>query len=325
MTAPRPAAHNAPDAPDAPDDVVGVLGTGRMGLPVLARVLATGRRALAFDLDPARAGLARAAGAEVRADLAPRVDVLVTVLPGAAEVRAAAGTLAALRPGSVWLDLTSGDPRTTDDLAEDLRRDGVGAVGAGMGGGPAGAAAGSLDLFVGGADEDVDRVGPLLRELSANGGSIRRAGPAPGAGQLVKLLANLLWFGQSVAVTEALLLAREAGLEVGAVRAALAGSAGDSAFLQRHADALLRGDHLRDFGLDRCVEELEVLDAMAREGGTPFEVGGRVARLHREALARYGPVDGELLAAALLAERSGRPLHEDGCASRTRVRERCGG
>ncbi|MBB2901731.1 3-hydroxyisobutyrate dehydrogenase-like beta-hydroxyacid dehydrogenase [Kineococcus radiotolerans] len=291
---------------------VGVLGAGRMGLPVLRRFLAAGHRVTASDPDLERAGAARAAGADVGGarEVALGADVLVTVLPGAAEVRDVAEVLAALRPGSVWLDLTSGDPRTTDDLAARLHRAGVGAVGAAMGGGPAGAAAGSLDLFVGGADADVERVLPLLVELSRGGGSIRRAGGSPGAGQLVKLLANLLWFGQSVAVTESLLLARDAGLDVGAVRDALAGSAGDSAFLQRHVDSLLRGDHLRDFGLDRCVEELEVLDGLAAEHGTPFGLAREVTRLHREALARFGPVDGELLAAALLEERSGRPLSE---------------
>ncbi|ABS04887.1 hypothetical protein [Kineococcus radiotolerans] len=58
------------------------------------------------------------------------------------------------------------------------------------------------------------------------------------------------------------------------------------------------------------MEELEVLDGLAAEHGTPFGLAREVTRLHREALARFGPVDGELLAAALLEERSGRPLSE---------------
>jgi 3-hydroxyisobutyrate dehydrogenase-like beta-hydroxyacid dehydrogenase len=279
-----------------------------MGLPVLRRFLAAGQRVLVGDPDPERVTLALAAGAEEfdPTEHPGRLEVLVTVLPGAAEVRTLGPVLASLPAEAVWLDLTSGDPRTTDDLAAGLR---AGAVGAAMGGGPSGAAAGSLDLFVGGSDDDVEQVSPLLTELTRNGGSIRHVGARPGAGQVVKLLANLLWFNQSVAVTESLLLARAAGLDVDVVRAALAGSAGDSVFLQRHVDHLLRGDYLRDFGLDRVVEELETLDGMARDRGTPFDLARLVTTIHQEALQRFGPVDGELLAARLLEERDGTPLH----------------
>ena len=284
-----------------------------MGLPVVRRFLRAGNRVAVFDPHAGRVEEALVAGAE---PLDPHVgpatlDVLVTVLPGAAEVASLAGTLTGLRPGALWLDLTSGDPRTTNALASRLRAGAVATVGAAMGGGPAGAATGSLDLFVGGSPTDVDRVRPLLAALSRDGGSVRHVGPQPGAGQLVKLLANLLWFHQSVAVTESLLLARSAGLDVRVVRDALAGSAGDSEFLRRHVDHLLRGDHLADFGLDRVVEELDVLEEMAAGSATPYDVGRAVTRLHHEALARFGPVDGELLAAKLLEERGGGPLHED--------------
>jgi 3-hydroxyisobutyrate dehydrogenase len=288
---------------------VGVLGVGRMGLPVARRFLAAGRDVLAVDPDPVRVGLAVAAGARRSTPdaVAGQVDVLVTVLPGADEVPAVTPTLEHLRPGSVWLDLTSADPRTTNAIAGRLD---AGVVGAAMGGGPADAREGSLDLFVGGPEPDVQQVLPLLQDLSGNGGSMRHVGAQPGAGQLVKLLANLLWFNQSLAVTESLLLARAAGLDVRGVREALAGSAGDSEFLRRHVDHLLRGDYLRHFGVDRVVEELDVLAEVAREAGTPYDVGRLVTRLHHETLERFGPVDGELLAARLLEERGGGPLHE---------------
>lgn len=285
-----------------------MLGVGRMGLPVVRRFLAEGFVVAFRDPDPDRAARALAAGAVPLADPAS-VDVLVTVLPGAAEVAQVLPEFVPLvRAGSVWLDLTSGDPRTTDRLAAEFAARDVATVGAAMGGGPANAAAGSVDLFVGGPAEAVARVEPLLSALSREGGSIRRLGDRPGDGQTGKLVANALWFAESVAVTEALLLTRAAGLDVQAVRAALAGSAGDSTFLRRHVGHLLAGDHLTDFGLDRCVEELEVLDEMASAAGTPHDLHRGVLQLHRAALAQFGPVDGELLAAHLLALRAGEPF-----------------
>nr|WP_281372878.1 NAD(P)-binding domain-containing protein [Kineococcus aurantiacus] len=283
------------------------MGAGRMGRPILQRWRTAGFEVLVHDPCPAAdlPGPVLPAGRVLAA-----ADVLVTALPGAAEVAALAPELTArLRPGSVWLDLTSGDPRTTDRLAAELAGRGVGTVAAAMGGGPADAAAGTLELFVGGAAADVERVSPLLGAVSRR---VRRVGERAGAGQTAKLVANLLWFAESVAVTEALLLGRAAGLDPHVLREALAGSAGDSAFLQRHAGALLAGDHLTGFGLDRCVEELEVLAGLAGDAGTPYALHRGVLELHREALAEFGPVPGELLAAHLLQLRAGAPFRSSG-------------
>lgn len=277
---------------------VGVLGAGRMGLPLVRRWTAAGFDVLVHDPAPVDVTV------HPLAEVTSAADVLVTVLPGAAEVAAVVPGLD-LRPGTVWLDLTSGDPRTTGRIAQGFASRGVGTVAAAMGGGPPEAADGTLDLFVGGASADVERVAPLLAAVSR---SVRRLGEAPGAGQTAKLVANLLWFAQSVAVTEALLLGRSAGLDPAVLTQALAGSAGDSAFLQRHAGALLAGDHLTTFGLDRCVEELEVLERMAQDAAVPFDLHRGVLDLHRQALAEFGPVPGELLAAHLLQLRAGKPF-----------------
>lgn len=88
----------------------------------------------------------------------------------------------------------------------------------------------------------------------------------------------------------------------------LGNSPGGSVFIDQHLDALLAGDYLGSFGTNRVVEELDTLTDLAGETGTPFELSSLVARMHRQALARFGPVDGELLAARLLEERAGTTL-----------------
>lgn len=240
--------------------------------------------------------------------------VLVTVLPGAAEVAEemlARGTVDRLSPGAVWLDLTSGDPATTRTVAADLAARSVGTVAAAMAGGTDAARTASLDLLVGGADEDVRRVRPLLDALTANGGAVRTVGRDVGAGQVVKLLGNLLWFGQAVATTEVLLLGRAEGLDPADVVRFLRTGPGGSAFLDRHADRLLAGDPMADFGVDRVVEELEVLEREARAHDLPFDLSHRVVEAYRAALVRFGAVDGELLASRLLEERAGWTLRGD--------------
>ena len=76
-------------------------------------------------------------------------------------------------------------------------------------------------------------------------------------------------------------------------------------FIDEYLDRLLAGDYLETFGIDRCVEELETLVRLAELHVVPFELSTNVARLYREALERFGAIDGELLAAKLLEERAG--------------------
>ncbi|MGD8169155.1 NAD-binding protein, partial [Herbiconiux sp. P16] len=219
----------------------------------------------------------------------------------------APGALASVRRGGLWIDLTSGDPRVARELAREAAARGVLAVGAPMAGGPADAAAGALGFFVGGEPAAVERALPVLRSIG-DPERLERAGDDAGAGHVAKLLANTLWFGQVAAVVEVLLIGRSQGIEPEQLAAILRRSAGGSAFLDRHLDALLDGDYLETFGIDRVVEELDTVTALAAEAGLPVALTCLVAALHHEALERFGPVEGELLVAKLLEERAGTPI-----------------
>jgi hypothetical protein len=107
------------------------------------------------------------------------------------------------------------------------------------------------------------------------------------------------------ATVEALLLARRAGLDLDVLRQALTDSAASSAFIRDSLGALLAGDYLTGFGLDRCCEELTTVTALGREHDVPFGLSALVERIHQRALTRYGPADGELHAVALLEEQAG--------------------
>ena len=71
---------------------------------------------------------------------------------------------------------------------------------------------------------------------------------------------------------------------------------------------VFQDDYLTSFGLDRICEELEAVTALADDYQVPWELSDLVRRTYDRALARYGPVDGELLAVALLEEEAGHKL-----------------
>jgi len=278
-----------------------------MGLAICARLAGCGFEVVATDLRPEREQDVRAVGADWVPDarlVAAAADVAITVLPGSSELEGAmAVACSALRPGTVWIDMTSAAPAVGRELVSLAHRRGVECLDAPVGGDTAAAKAGELQLFVGGKGETVGGHRPLLETL----GTVEHVGDN-GAGYTTKLLVNLLWFGQAVAVGEALLLARRAGIDLEQLRRVLAESAAGSEFLRRDVSALLEGDYLESFGLDRCCEELDAAVDLAHELAVPFELSTAVQTAYRRALARYGRVDGELLAVALLEEQAGTRL-----------------
>jgi 3-hydroxyisobutyrate dehydrogenase len=281
-----------------------------MGLPMCANLVRAGYEVTAGDL---RAELEEAVldcGARWKptsADVAADVDVLITVLPGPDQVHDAmagrGGALSALPAATVWIDMTSSSPAAAGALRAAAQARGLRVLEAPMGGGVQAARDGTLQLFVGGDLALLDHCRPIL-EVVADPARIVHVG-GPGAGYLTKLLVNLLWFGQAIATAEALLIGDSAGVDLDVLRAALAGSAASSAFIRDDLGALLDGDYLTSFGLDRCLEELASVTALAREHHVRAELAALVEATYRRALRRFGPVGGELLAVALLEEEAG--------------------
>jgi 3-hydroxyisobutyrate dehydrogenase-like beta-hydroxyacid dehydrogenase len=295
-----------------------LVGAGRIGLPVAGWLVAAGHRvevvdvrgALRVDVEVLGARWAGPSVARLSAD-----RVLITILPGSPELRevmlgpsdgSAPAALAQLAKEGSWIDMTSAAPDLAADLAAAASEHGVRYIDAAVGGGPQDARRGGLALYLGGEDSDVQRLRSVL-EAFADPARIHHMG-GRGAGYLTKLLINQLWFGQAVAVGEAMLLGAHAGLETDRLAGVLDDSPAASAFIHTHLSSLLAGDYLAAFGLGRVVEELDSLARSADSAGTPWSVSKTVAEVHRHALAHFGDVDGELLGAAWLEHLAGRTL-----------------
>lgn len=291
-----------PQGPERP--AVGIIGVGRMGLPICARLVEQGFAVIAADVRPEAQASVLDSGAEwvdSISALGGRCDVALTVLPGPTEVAAIRGALiAVLSPGATWIDMSTATPAVAGEIAMMARARGVRTLDAPMGGGPPQARTGRLLAFVGGSVEDLESQRPVLGAVAER---VMHVG-ALGSGYAVKLLVNLLWFGQAVAGAEVLALAARAGLDPETVRLAVQQSAAASHFMEHDAPALMGGDDFTAFSLARCVEELSSVLALGRDLGVPLASAERVSEIYSEALEHYGSIDGELLAARLVLERA---------------------
>ena len=228
-----------------------------------ANLVAAGYSVTAGDACAELERAVRQCGARWRAtlaEIAADADSLITMLPGSREVReamAGSSVLAAMPSTAVWVDMTSSSPAAVRELTAAARARGVGVLDAPVGGGVPAARAGTLQVFVGGDAAVLDRCRLVLEALADPQRIIHVGGN--GAGYTAKLLVNLLWFGQAVATGEALLLARRAGIDLDVLRQTLATNAASTAFVRDDLGALLDGDYLMSFGLDRCCEELTAI------------------------------------------------------------------
>ena len=157
---------------------IGFVGLGNMGGPMVARLLGTGYTVHVFDIDADALQTAVAAGAKPctnAAECAAVADVFLTSLPRPDHVENVMLTnhaLAALRPGSVWVDLTTNNKQLVIDAAA-AAPDGVAVLDSPVTGAVDGARQGKLTLFVGGDDAAFSRVEPIL----ANLGTVRTVAP----------------------------------------------------------------------------------------------------------------------------------------------------
>lgn len=204
---------------------IGFVGIGNMGRPMAANVARAGFPVTVFDADRARASrFAAGHGAKAASSLAELgrlSDVVVTMLPTGAIVRAAlledeGGALAAAlaegaptHGGAVVVDMSSAEPVGTQQLGAALAQRGVALIDAPVSGGVPRAEAGTLTLMIGGEDEAaIVKARPVLEAM---GTQLFRTGPL-GSGHAMKALNNYVAAAAFVASTEALRVGRRFGL-----------------------------------------------------------------------------------------------------------------
>jgi 3-hydroxyisobutyrate dehydrogenase len=278
-----------------------------MGMPMCHRLVHAGFRVVASDIRAELAGFVSGLGAEWAPSAgaaAEKADVLITMLPGPREVSDVMAELTdRLPPGSTWIDMSTAAPGVATAITAALTSRGVGQLDAPVGGGPESAADGTLLAFVGGSPEEVEAQRPVLDVLADR---VIHVGPA-GNGYTVKLLIQLLWFGQAIASAEVLTLADRVGIDLEVLRAAIGRSAAATRFMEEDAVGLTAGDDVTpfSFSFSRINDQLSTLLRLGEELAVPLDLATLVHDIHRQALAYYGDADSELLAARFISERAG--------------------
>ena len=268
---------------------VGLVGLGRMGAAMAGRLVEMGAEVAGFDLDPARGGLPRLA------DVA--APVVILSLP---EEKAVGAVLAALLPalpqGAVIADTSTLSPLAARDFAARAAAAGIAYLDAPVSGGPAGAAAGTLTVMAGGEAAALDRARPVLDRIAAR---IMHVGAA-GAGQVAKLVNNLLVATHLVAAGEALRLGRLAGVEPEALLPVINAASGRSAATEVNLPRWVLPRVESGFTAGLMRKDVRLAMELAQAVGATPEACARAAAVWRDAPVADAE-DFNRVAAALLA------------------------
>jgi 3-hydroxyisobutyrate dehydrogenase len=287
---------------------IGFIGLGNMGSGMTRNLQAAGFSLVVNDIRKEAASEILAGGgswADTPAELASQSDVVITMLPTPRHVDAVLhgphGILAGIADGGTWVDMSTSVPEVADRVRAENAERGLHILDAPVSGMSVGAANGMLQIFVGGAAADVERLRPVF-EAMGDPERILHVGAA-GTGYAVKLMINQLWFSHLVATAEVLSVGVKAGVELSVLRNALIASPANSNFVQNDVLSILEsGDYDEGFAIALACKDLGLSIDLARSVGVATELSALVEQIYRRAKSRYGDRAGEMAPVKLYEE-----------------------
>ena len=270
---------------------VGFVGLGNVGGKLAGSLLRNGVALTVRDLDREAARPFVEGGAlwaESSKELAASVDVIITCLPSPAAsalvMEAPDGVLAGLRPGSVWMEMSTTDAAEVVRLAARVAEAGGSAVDCPVSGGCHRAATGNISVFAGCDRPTFERVMPLLTVL---GRRVLHTG-AVGTASTLKVMTNYLATAHLVALTEALTTMAAAGIDLVTAFEAIRISSGNSFVHETEGALILNGSRDIGFTIDLVLKDIGLFQQIADTNGVPLELNPMLIDIFRDGADRYG-------------------------------------
>ncbi len=260
---------------------IGFIGLGIMGKPMARNLIKEGyslvvhNRSLGPVEELASEGATPASSPK---EVAEHSDLVITMLPDSPDVdqvvTGPAGVVEGVRPGMLFVDMSTIAPATTREIYKILKDKGVESLDAPVSGGEVGAKEGTLSIMVGGTEGAFKRALPVFQVVGQN---VVHIG-GPGAGQITKACNQIVVALTIQAVGEAMTLAKKAGVDPAKVREALLGGFAQSRILDVHGKRVLDRNFQPGFKLKLHRKDLGIALQTARELSLPLFTTAQVAQ-----------------------------------------------
>jgi 3-hydroxyisobutyrate dehydrogenase len=269
----------------------GFIGLGNLGGALAASLRRGGFAVTVHDIDQKAAKPLLDAGAiwaESPRAVAEGADAVITCLPSPAVservLTGADGLLAALKPGSTWIEMGTDDSGSIQRLAALAAEKGVFTLEAPVTGGVHKAAAGKVAIVVGGEASVFEKCRPTLQAM---GEPIFHVGPL-GSASVMKVITNMLAFIHLVAAGEALMLAKRGGLDLAQAYHVIKASSGNSFVHETESQLVLNGSYAVNFTMELACKDLGFAMNLGGELGVPLDLAAITAQTFIRAREAYG-------------------------------------
>lgn len=260
---------------------VGLIGLGIMGKPMGKNLLKAGYTLLVNNRSRAPMDELAACGATpvTQQEIGDKCDVVLTMLPNSPQVKEVMlgedGVAAHMRPGTVFIDMSSINPVASKEIAAVLAEKNIEMLDAPVSGGEPKAIDGTLSFMVGGKQEVFDEYKELL---GAMGSSVVRCGEV-GAGNTTKLANQIIVACNIRALAEALTLAQKAGVDPSMAFEAIKGGLAGSTVMNAKAPMMIAGNDKPGFKIDLHIKDLNNVLDCAHAVGAPVPMTASVQEI----------------------------------------------
>lgn len=262
---------------------LGFVGVGNMGNPMALNLIKAGHALRVTDLRREAATNLEEAGAiwtHSPREVATDADVVFLSLPMPTDVERVVltdnGVLAGMRSGGTIIDMSTNAPTVVRGLAEKAKTQGVAFLDAPVSGGVRGARNATLAVMVGGDKAVYERCEPLLKAI----GNVFYVGDT-GAGNVAKLVNNMLAFIHMMGAAEAIVLGTKAGVDPNILWQVVKASSGNSFVWESGTRAILRDRLAPTFTIDLASKDIGLATSLAKELEVPLTMGPAAEELIR--------------------------------------------
>jgi 3-hydroxyisobutyrate dehydrogenase-like beta-hydroxyacid dehydrogenase len=252
--------------------VIGFIGVGLMGAGMAKNILTKGYPLVIMghnNREPVeRLKKLGATEATSPKELASKVDIVHLCVTGSPQVEAIMngpdGIFATGKKGLIVIDCSTSNPVSTMALSESAQAHGMTLIDAPLGRTPAEAEAGTLDTMVGADQATFDKVKPIL---DCWAGNVVHLGPV-GLGHKMKLINNFIAMGYAALYSEAIGIARKAGLSKEQFHAVVGSSRMRNGFYDTFMKWTMEGDeNAHRFTISNAHKDMRYLSSLANEVG----------------------------------------------------------
>jgi 3-hydroxyisobutyrate dehydrogenase len=254
-------------------DRIGFIGLGNMGLGMARNILKAGFPLIGYDVREESLGKIGETGgqrAESPREVAQRARLIIVAVLNYPQIEQAVfgekGLREGMKPGDAMVIMSTISPGQVKETAQKLEGKEVQVLDAPISGGKEGAAAGTLSIMVGGEKAAFERCLPVFQAMGKN---VRHLGGL-GSGMSMKLVNNLLVAVNGLAVAEAVVLGRKAGLDPQTILEMIPKSAGDSWMFRNRAPQMVSRDFSCRGELDILIKDLNYVLEMGQSLKTPL-------------------------------------------------------